>query len=293
MFDRLAARCARIADSERFQLLIIGAILVNAMILGLETVQSVDARYGAELDGLNTAFLGVFTVEIAIRILAHGRRPQDYFRNGWNVFDLLIIGAAFMPFLRSNATLLRAVRLLRVFRLLSVLPELRVLTLALVRSIAPIFGMGLMILLLLYVYGMVGWLLYAQSNPEYFQDIGVAMLTLFKMLTLEGWPDIYDDVARANPWAFLYFVSFILLSSFVLFNMFIGIVINSMEESRTLELRRLEDEAERAGESSREADLAARIRLLREAVDDLERELLREPPGNDGRLPARSASREA
>jgi voltage-gated sodium channel len=292
MFDRLAARCARIADSQRFQLLITAAILLNAVTLGLETVQSVDARHGPRLEAINTAFLGVFTVEIAIRILAHGRRPQDYFRSGWNLFDFLIIAAAFMPFLRSNATLLRVVRLLRVFRLLSVLPELRVLTLALVRSIAPIFGMGLMILLLLYVYGMFGWLLYEESNPEYFQDIGVAMLTLFKMLTLEGWPDIYDEVARANPWAWVYFVSFVLISSFVLFNMFIGIIINSMEESRTLELRRLEDEAERAGESSREAELAARIRLLREAVDDLERELLRKPAGSGGPAPAPSASRE-
>lgn len=293
MFDELAGRCARISDSERFQLVITAAILLNAVTLGLETVQSVDARYGAELEALNTAFLGVFAVEIAIRILAYGRRPQDYFRNGWNVFDFLIIAAAFMPFLRSNATLLRVVRLLRVFRLLSVLPELRVLTLALVRSIAPIFGIGLVVLLLLYVYGMVGWLLYEDSNPEYFQDIGVAMLTLFKMLTLEGWPDIYDEVARANPWAWVYFVSFVLLSSFILFNMFIGIIINSMEESRALELRRLDDEAARSGDSSREAELAARLRLLREAVDDLERELLREPPGNGGPLPARSASREA
>lgn len=293
MFDELAGRCARISDSERFQLVITAAILLNAVTLGLETVQSVDARYGAELEALNTAFLGVFAVEIGIRILAYGRRPQDYFRNGWNVFDFLIIAAAFMPFLRSNATLLRVVRLLRVFRLLSVLPELRVLTLALVRSIAPIFGIGLVVLLLLYVYGMVGWLLYEDSNPEYFQDIGVAMLTLFKMLTLEGWPDIYDEVARANPWAWVYFVSFVLLSSFILFNMFIGIIINSMEESRALELRRLEDEAARSGDSSREAELAARLRLLREAVDDLERELLREPPGNGGPLPARSASREA
>ena len=167
------------------------------------------------------------------------------------------------------------------------------LTLALVRSIAPIFGIGLVVLLLLYVYGMVGWLLYEDSNPEYFQDIGVAMLTLFKMLTLEGWPDIYDEVARANPWAWVYFVSFVLLSSFILFNMFIGIIINSMEESRALELRRLDDEAARSGDSLREAELAARLRLLREAVDDLERELLREPPGNGGPLPARSASREA
>lgn len=263
------------------------------MTLGLETVQSVDARYGAQLEALNTAFLGVFAVEIAIRILAYGRRPQDYFRSGWNVFDFLIIAAAFMPFLRSNATLLRVVRLLRVFRLLSVLPELRVLTLALVRSIAPIFGIGLVVLLLLYVYGMVGWLLYEDSNPEYFQDIGVAMLTLFKMLTLEGWPDIYDEVARSNPWAWVYFVSFVLLSSFILFNMFIGIIINSMEESRALELRRLEDEAARSGARSREAELAARLRLLREAVDDLERELLREPPGKGRPSPARTAPRES
>jgi len=281
-YDRLSRIAARIADSGRFQVAITVVIIVNAIVLGLETNDALEDDYGTLFHTANDVFLGIFVVEIAIRIAAYGRRPSDYFRDGWNVFDFVIVGAAFLPFLRANATLLRVVRLLRVFRLLSVLPELRVVTVALGRSIAPMAGVGLMLIMLLYVYGMLGWMLFEKDDPEHWRNVGTAMLTLFQVLTLEGWNEIFDVVRGDNGAAWIYFVSFILLATFILFNMVIGIIVSSMEESRAIELRKLEEEAARTAGHSRQEELARRLRELRAAVDELERELIRDAAVGDG-----------
>jgi voltage-gated sodium channel len=119
----------------------------------------------ALLASLNDACLAVFLVELAIRIAAYGRRPQDFFREGWNVFDFVVITAVFLPGLRQNATLLRLVRLLRIMRIISVLPEVRVLLRGMTRSRPPIASMAVLALLLIYLYGMVGWILFGADAP--------------------------------------------------------------------------------------------------------------------------------
>jgi voltage-gated sodium channel len=119
----------------------------------------------ALLASLNDACLAVFLVELAIRIAAYGRRPQDFFRDGWNVFDFVVITAVFLPGLRQNATLLRLVRLLRIMRIISVLPEVRVLLRGMTRSLPPIASMAVLALLLIYLYGMVGWILFGADAP--------------------------------------------------------------------------------------------------------------------------------
>ena len=154
-----------IADSKRFQAFIMGVIVANAVTLGLGTY---DFSPGVDslLTTLDEVFLGIFVVELVIRITAFGRRPQDFFRDGWNVFDFIVIRLAFLPGMRDNVTLLRLVRLLRVVRVVSVMPDLRVLVRAMVRSIPPIASLALLTLLLMYVYGMVGWILFHTRIPS-------------------------------------------------------------------------------------------------------------------------------
>ena len=150
---KLCQLCARIADSTRFQGIIIAVILANAIVLGLQTYEAIDQDAGDVLVSLDQVFLGVFVVELLIRFLAYGphlRGYRDFFREGWNVFDFVVIGAAFMPGLRENATLLRLIRLLRVVRIVSVLPDLRVLLRGMVRSLLPIATMGVVGILLLF-----------------------------------------------------------------------------------------------------------------------------------------------
>ncbi len=134
----ISRTCWRIAESPRFQGFIMAVIVANAITLGLQTYDSIEANAGELLDVLDAVFLGIFVVELVIRITAYGRHPRNFFRNGWNVFDFVVIAAAFVPGIRENATLLRIARLLRVVRLVSVLPDLRIILKAMAHSLPPI-----------------------------------------------------------------------------------------------------------------------------------------------------------
>ena len=225
-------RCARIAGSKRFQLTIFGVIVLNAIVLGLDTYDSVDERWGDTLFLLNEIFLGIFIVEILIRISAYGSRPQDYFKDRWNVFDFIVVFAVFIPGVRENATLLRLVRLLMVVRVISVLPDLRVLISGMGKALKPIGSMAAMTLLLLFVYGMIGVQLFGDEIPERWGNIGSAMLTLFTVLTLEGWNEILFRAQDVTQFAWVFLVSFVLLASFLVINILIAVIINSVEEAR-------------------------------------------------------------
>jgi voltage-gated sodium channel len=185
--------CARIVASAWFDFLIFGVIVANAVVLGLDTYDSIRRDAGGLLNTLNDIFLGVFVVELAIRIGAYGRRPQDFFRSGWNVFDFVVIGAAFLPGLRENSTLLRLVRLARVLRVVRLLPELRLLILAVGRSLPGLASLTVMAVILLYVYGIVGWLVFGDALPDEYGNIGDAMLTLFLLLSLENLPNVVEQ----------------------------------------------------------------------------------------------------
>jgi voltage-gated sodium channel len=278
MPEPIAERCRRIADSQRFQAFIFGVIVLNAVVLGLDTYDGISDKVGSELIAVNDACLGVFVVELTIRIAAYGRRPQDFFKEGWNVFDFIVIGAAFIPGLRQNATLLRLVRLLRVVRLVSVLPELRVLIRGMLGALPPIGSMGVLALLFLYVYGMLGWILFGDEIPERWGNIGEAMLTLFTVFTLEGWNEILYEAQEIHPWSWIFFISFVLLASLLLINILIAIIINAMDEAREAqqreEIRELTAEAEAAGgEYDPHVETARRIAALKQAIEDLEEQL--------------------
>ncbi|MEK6271508.1 MAG: ion transporter [Actinomycetota bacterium] len=292
--------CERIAGSGGFQAFIFSVIVFNAIVLGLQTYDALDDRIGGVLAAANDACLGVFVAELAIRIAAYGRRPQDFFRDGWNVFDFVVITAAFAPALRQNATLLRLVRLLRIVRIISVLPDVRVLLRGMVRSLPPLGSMGVLALLLVYLYGMVGWLLFHAEDPGW-ENLGDSILNLFVMLTLEEWPRYMRAGMEIHPWSWIYFVSYVLVAGFLIINILIGIVINAMEgarreeraAARAIRQELLSAEAEHeAAQAEREAvraeheELAELVQTLRDTVDDLEDRL-----GGDGE-PAKLAGRQ-
>ncbi len=190
---------ARIVHSPSFTTVIVTTIVVNAAILGLSTYESIDDRFGRGLTIANGVCLGIFVVELCIRFAAYWPRPREFFRDGWNVFDLVVIGAAFVPGVRENSTLLRIVRLLRVVRIVRLLPDLRVLLLGVWRSILPLVSIGAVTLMLLFAYGMAGWVFFGDELPEQWGNIGRAMLTLFVMLTLEDFPRYMEDAMAVAP----------------------------------------------------------------------------------------------
>jgi voltage-gated sodium channel len=273
----IAAGCGRIVQSSWFDPLMLAIIAVNAVTLGLETYESIDAAIGDELHLLNDVILGLFVVELALRIAAFADRPREFFRSGWNVFDFVVITASFVPGIRENATLLRLVRLLRIVRAVRLLPDLRVLTVAVGRSIPGVASLAAITLLLVYVYGMVGWVIFHDHDPANFEDIGQSMVTMFVLLTLENLPAYIERGQDLSDWTLLFYVSYVLLASFLIFNLFIGIVINSMEEARAIELHRAEREILEDGTADHERAhavvLEERLRALRAAVEELEQEV--------------------
>lgn len=276
---------ARVVDSPAFTTVVVTTIAVNAAVLGLQTYQGVVDRWGDWLFVVNGVCLGIFIVELAIRMASYWPRPFAFFRNGWNVFDFVVILAVFVPGIRENSTLLRLLRLLRVVRIVRLLPDLRVLLLGVWKSVPPLASIGAVTAMILFVYGMVGWIWFGDELPAQWGNIGRAMLTLFVMLTLEDFPVYMDDAMAFEPWAWVYFVSFILVAAFIVLNVLIGVVLNSMEEAR--EIDRRQALRERYGvtrpspvDPQAHAPVAERIAILRSALDELELELAL-GPGTD------------
>jgi voltage-gated sodium channel len=282
----MVARCAQIANSSRFQGFIFVVIVVNAIALGLQTYDAIDEDAGTLLRIVNEACVGIFVIELAIRITAYGSRPQDFFRDGWNVFDFVVITAAFVPGVRESTTLLRLARLLRVVRVVTVLPEFRIIVSGMARSLPPLGSLALLAVLMMYVYGMLGWILFHEGDPENWGNLGDAMLTLFVMMTLENWPQVMDAAQEIHSWSWVFFVSYIILASFLLFNVLIAVVLTSMEAAREEDarlaraLRRELHEAEEMIRDERQ-ELVDAMRSLRDAVDELEERIERTGNGGD------------
>jgi voltage-gated sodium channel len=223
--------CKRIAASAAFERCVIAVILVNGVLVGLETVPAVMRQWGGWLMLGSQLVLAVFIVEAAIKIVAHAPRPAAYFRNGWNLFDFSLIVLSLIPASGEFAMVARLVRLLRVLRLVTAIPKLRLLVGTLLRSIPGIGYVLVLMGVLFYVYGVAGYFLFHAHDPEHWGSLGAALLTLFQIATLEGWADLMRTAMQNVPWAWVYFLSFVLVGTFVLINLFVAVVINSLEES--------------------------------------------------------------
>lgn len=260
----MVALAKRIAESQRFDYLTVCVIIANAVVLGLGTFPGLETDYASELTILNEAFFGYYVVELMIRIVACFPKPLHFFKSGWNIFDFLIVAVGFVPSFRENATLIRMVRLLRVTRLFRLLPDLRVIVAAVGRSIPGMSSLALASAMLVYIYAMIGWVIFNEGDPEQFGNVGESMLTMFQVLTLEGLPEFLATGRAVSDWAIPFYVSYVLLASFLVFNLFIGIVLTSMEEARAAELRRAE--AEMADEKLKSSDMEAARLALRERI---------------------------
>ncbi len=261
-------RLARLVDSEPFNLVIAGVIVVNAIVLGLETFPAVMESYGDLLVTINSVLYGIFVVELILRIASYGRRPWDFFKNGWNIFDFVIIGGALIPGVRDNAQILRLLRLGRIVRLIRFLPDARVLIYSVVRSIPPLGSIVVLTFLLVFVYGMLGWSLFGEALPQSWGTVTRSMLTLFVLLTLENFPTYLEEASAVSPWATVFFVSYVLIAAFVIFNLLIGIIISSMEEAREREARQ-----ELEGRAGDTAVALRHIQALRDSLDALEADI--------------------
>lgn len=259
---------ARLVDSDRFQLFIGAVIVANAVVLGLETYPGVMDSYSNLLITLNSVFYGVFVVELVLRLISYGKQPWNFFRSGWNIFDFIIIGGALIPAIQQQATVMRLLRLARVVRLLRFLPDARVLLLTVTKSIPSVMSMVVLTVLILFLYGMVGWTMFGEQLPQQWGTVGTSMLTLFVLLTLENFPQYLQEAQAVSPLATVFFLSYVLVAAFVVFNLLIGIVIGSMEKAREEEAAKA-----RANQSGSKAIMRDRLEEIRNALEELQSEV--------------------
>ncbi|MBW5248339.1 ion transporter [Streptomyces sp. NBC_01220] len=277
----LAARSRALVDSAAFTAVVFCLILGNAALLGIETYAGAVHEWHTPLKMAEHLFLAAFTAEILLRAAAYADRPGHFFRDPWNVFDLAVVALAFMPFARENATVLRLLRLARVVRAARFLPQLRIVIVAVGKSLPGTVSFVLVGALLLYIYAMVGWVFFAAADPEHYGSLGRAALTLFLLITLDGLGDAVRAGLEISRWTIVYFASFVLLGSFVLVNLLIGVVINSLQEARELEAEQNDDIPAPRTPPSAEAELREQLAAARRALDDIEAVLARSGPGED------------
>ncbi|MEO3925039.1 ion transporter [Micromonosporaceae bacterium B7E4] len=298
---RLAARCDRVVDADWFNTGSFALIIVNAIVLGVETYDRALDRAGAVLLAVEYVCLALFVVELLLRFGAHLTAPHRFFRDGWNLFDLLIVCAPLLPGVRENVTLLRLVRLARVVRAVRLFPGLRVVIGGVLRSLPGLVSFLLIATLTIYLYAMVGWMAFGEAYPDRYGTVGRAMFTLFLLLSLDGITDAFEAGRAVSEWSVVYYASYIIMASYLLTNLLVGIVLKALEDAHQAERPAGPGTApeparpavgaapagNRVSPPGASPDIGARLRELRTALDALEAELAGQAPaGGADRRPA-------
>ena len=230
-------------SNKMFEMTVIAIIILSAMLIGA-TTYDIEPGWMTLLKALDIGVTLFFMVEILIRMVAE-EKLRNFFKDGWNVFDFIIVSISLIPVSENDMVLLaRLLRIFRVLRLVSMIPELRVLMDALVKSIPRIGYVALLMFIIFYIFGAVGSFLYEEINPVLWGDISISMLTLFRVATFEDWTDVMYETMVVHPWSWAYYLVFIFLTAFVFLNMMIGVVLDVMsKEHEKLSLEQGEGEA--------------------------------------------------
>jgi voltage-gated sodium channel len=263
----MKARAKELVEHKNFQRFVIVVIVLNAVTLGLETSQRMMASYGGLLHGLDRLALAVFVAELGLRFYVYGWR---FFRDPWNVFDLLVVGIAVIP-ASGPLSVLRTMRILRVLRLISAVPSMRRVVTGLLAAVPGMASVASLLALVIFVAGVMATKLFGDIAPLYFGDLGTSLFTLFQIMTGEAWPDVARDVMATAPLAWIFFVIYILISSFAVLNLFIAVVVSGMEDQVTADLAEAE-ERNAAAQARSDALLLDEVRALRAEVAELRAE---------------------
>jgi voltage-gated sodium channel len=226
--DSPRARAARLVLSPAFQKAVVALILLNAVTLGLETSGSIMDAMGGVLHAVDRLLLWVFTAELALRIYAFRGR---FFRDPWGIFDLLVVAIAWVP-ASGPLSVLRALRVLRVLRLVSVVPSLRNVVEAMLAALPGMGSIVLLMLLIFYVSAVMSVKLFGDTMEEQFGDLGAAFFTLFQLMAMDDFGNVVRTAMGHNPWAWLFFVPFSVVATFVVLNLFIGVIVESIQTLR-------------------------------------------------------------
>ncbi len=294
--DPLVDFCKRVTSSAAFGRFIVVMIVLSGILVGIETYPAFGegTTWGEIVQLLQSIVLGVFVIEIVMKIIACGSRPWDFFKAPWNIFDFAIVVVCLLPLNMQFASVFRMARILRTLRMVTALPRLQLLVSALLKAIPSLGYIGILLGLHFYIYAVMGTVLFRHNDPIRFGTLHASTLTLFQVLTLEGWNDVrdtqvmgsdmtYDDswkeqvklvkverISQPQPVASaIYFISFILLGTMIMLNLFTGVIISSMEEAQEEASDKREDQLHKRGFLTLNEELALVSTQLQEMSEQL------------------------
>lgn len=219
-------------DQPRVRNFIIGVIVINAILLGMETSQTLMHQAGGLITTLDMICLVIFVIELALKLFALGLR---FFRNGWNIFDFLIVGVSLMPGAQS-LSVLRALRIMRLLRVISAAPRLQRVVEGFITALPGMGSVFLLMAMIFYIGSVMATKLFAESFPQWFGSLGQSAYSLFQIMTLESWSmGIVRPVMEVYPYAWGFFVPFIMMTTFAVVNLLVGLIVNSMQDAHGAE----------------------------------------------------------
>lgn len=267
--NRFIQLCSDIVHHRYFTNAIIVLILINTVIIGLETYPAVYDRLHEFLYLIDKIILWIFTLEVLLKLIA-SKPTLRFFRDNWNIFDLLIIAASHLLAGAQFVTVLRIIRILRVLRTVSVIPSLKKLINALLLTLPSLGTIMLLMSLIFYIFGVIGTTLYRNIMPEYFGSFHTTLLTLFQVVTLESWASgVMRPLLAEAPSSWLYFVSFVLVGTFVIFNLFVGVIVSNVDKAN-------EEESEQVEGGKPEAQLERDLAAVRGELAEIKQLLQRQ-----------------
>lgn len=262
----LRAKVTTLVEKQWFGRFILTLILINAVLLGMETSASLMAQYGPILLGLDKLLLGVFVVEILLRIFAY---RGAFFKDPWSLFDLAVVAIALIP-ASGPLSVLRSLRVLRVLRVLSMVPSMKRVVSALLGSLPGLASIAMVLVLIYYVFAVIATKIFGSAFPEWFGNIGASFYTLFQVMTLESWSmGISRPVMEVYPYAWVFFVPFILVATFTMLNLFIAIIVNTMQ-TFTEEEHALAREQDKQAQEQEQLQMHEELKAIRQELQQLQ-----------------------
>ena len=253
----MRAKISELLDRQVTRNVIMGVILFNAVILGLETSDQIMAQMGGLISALDQICLAIFVIELALKLFAQGPR---FFRDGWNLFDFAIVGISLSP-AGAGLSVLRALRILRLLRVVSVVPSLRRVVEAFIMALPGMGSVFLLTGIIFYIGGVIATKLYGETFPDWFGTLGGSLYSLFQIMTLESWSmGIVRPVMEQHPMSWLFFIPFILITAFAVMNLVVGLIVSTMQDAHS--------EEQTAATDTYRDDVVARLERIEKALKE-------------------------
>ncbi|MFT5662400.1 MAG: voltage-gated sodium channel [Sulfurimonas sp.] len=239
--EELKEKLFLITKDKRFEFSMMSVIIFSALVIGVHTF-NIDPMLEQILLYVDYLITVIFVIEISVRIAAE-KKVSDFFKDGWNVFDFIIVAVSIIPIDENYANVARLIRIFRMLRLITLLPELKVIIGALFKSAKSIGYVMILMFIIFYVFAVVGTILFENMESGLWRDVGIALLTLFRVMTFEDWTDVMYETMEVYPWSWAYYLLFIFLTTFTFLNMIIGIILDTLnEEHKKVEKESVDEE---------------------------------------------------